>query len=93
MPTLYWGHLDSVVAFRGWGGGGAVQGQGVHLVWSPGHRQCQLLGSCQQLLLGLHGWDKQADVLKATSLTQRVWELRYSFPRGQGGGQGQDLSC
>lgn len=41
-------------------------------------------GLIQQLLLAWHDLDKQADVLRVTSLTQRVWELRYSLP-GVGG--------
>lgn len=49
-------------------------------------------GSLGQLWLAQHGSARQADVLEATSLTQRVWELRYSLPGG-GGRQGQSLHC
>lgn len=50
--------------------------------------------SFEQLLLAWPGSDKQADVLGATSLTQRVWELRYSVPGGRGAVvRGKDGTC
>lgn len=67
-----------------WQEAGAGQGG-----WYLAHRKSCLPGSSLQLLLTLHGSDKQGDVLRATSLTQRVWELRYSLP-GEGGRQGGD---
>lgn len=50
--------------------------------------------SFEQLLLARPGSDKQADVLGATSLTQRVWELRYSVPGGRGAAvRSKDGTC
>lgn len=67
---------------RSWAGGSGCTWTGL-----LSRQEVMPSGSPQQLFLAWHALDKQADVLRVTFLTQRVWELRYSLPGVQGRGK------